>query len=135
MAYKIIDIEGVGETYAVKLNELGLKYAEDLLPVCRTPAQRKNLAEKTGISEKLILKWANHVDLYRIRGIGPQYAELLECAGVDTVRELTHRVPEKLLAKLEEVNAQKHLSGRVPALKEVRRYIEEAKKLPAMLVY
>ncbi|MBP3438767.1 MAG: DUF4332 domain-containing protein [Sutterella sp.] len=135
MAYKVNAIEGVGEEYAAKLNELGIKYAADLLKASRTPAQRKLLAEKTGIEPKLILKWANHTDLFRIHGIGPQYAEFFEIAGVDTVKELSHRVPENLLAKLEAVNAEKQLTKRVPALKELRRYVAEAKKLKPILEY
>lgn len=135
MAYKVIAIEGVGEEYAKKLNEIGIKYAEDFLESVRTPAQRKEIAEKTGISPKLIMKWANHCDLMRINGIGPQYAEFLEVAGVDTVKELSHRVPENLLAKLEEVNNVREMTKRVPALKEVRRYVKEAGELPPVLEY
>jgi predicted flap endonuclease-1-like 5' DNA nuclease len=81
------------------------------------------------------LKWANHCDLYRINGVGPQFAELLECAGVDTVKELKHRVAENLQKKLEEVNAQKNLTNRVPAVSEVQKMIDQAKELPAKMEY
>lgn len=135
MNYKIIDIEGVGEAYASKLNEAGINTVEEYLEACVSPVGRKNLAEKTGISGKLILKWANHADLFRIRGIGPQFAELLEAAGVDTVKELRHRNAESLAAKLEEVNEEKHLTHRVPAVKEVEKMIEEAKELAPKLTY
>ena len=86
MNYKIIDIEGIGEVYAPKLIAAGIETVEQLLDACETPTGRKIIAEKTGISEKLILKWTNHADLFRINGIGPQFAELLEAAGVDTVK-------------------------------------------------
>ena len=102
MAYKIIDIEGVGEVYAAKLTAVGIEKVEQLLEKCAAPAGRKALAEQTGIADGLILKWANHADLFRIKGVGPQFAELLEASGVDTVKELKHRVPENLQAKLED---------------------------------
>ena len=135
MAYKIIDIEGVGEVYAEKLIAAGITKVEELLEKCAAPAGRKALAEKTGISEKLILKWTNHADLFRINGIGPQFAELLEASGVDTVKELKHRVAENLQKKLEEVNAQKNLCNRVPAVSEVQKMIDQAKELPATMTY
>ena len=133
--YKIVDIQGVGEVYAEKLIAAGIKDTDALLAKCAKPAGRKALAEETGISPKLILTWTNHVDLYRIQGVGPQFAELLEAAGVDTVKELKHRVPENLQKKLEEVNAQKNLTNRVPAVKEVEKMIEQAKELPAVMEY
>lgn len=102
---------------------------------CAKPAGRKELAEKADISPKLILTWTNHADLMRIDGVGPQFAELLEAAGVDTVKEFKHRLAENLQPKLEEINAQKHLVGRVPALKEVEKMIAQAKELPAVLEY
>ena len=133
--YKIVGIQGVGEVYAEKLIAAGIKDTDALLAKCAKPAGRKALAEETGISPKLILTWTNHVDLYRIQGIGPQFAELLEAAGVDTVKELKHRVAANLQAKLEEVNAEKNLTNRVPAVKEVEKMIEQAKELPAAVEY
>ena len=135
MAYKIIDIEGVGEAYAEKLIAAGVTTTDALLKKCAVPAGRKALAEETGISDKLILKWTNHADLIRIHGVGPQFAELLEAAGVDTVTELKHRVPANLQAKMEEVNAQKNLVNRVPSEKELTKMIAEAKELPAAVEY
>lgn len=135
MSYKVIDIEGVGEVYASKLNQAGIETAEELLELCATPAGRKALAEKTDISGALILKWANHTDLYRVPGIGPQFAELLEAAGVDTVKELRHRNPAPLAAKLEEVNEVKKLTRRVPSEKEVAKMIEAAKELEPKMTY
>lgn len=135
MAYKVNMIAGVTDEYAIQLNNRGIKYAEELLGLVRTPAQRRELAEATNIPAKDILRWANHCDLMRIHGIGPQYAEFFEVAGVDTVKELSHRVPENLLAKLEEVNASHQMTKRVPALKEVRRYVKEANELEPLLEY
>ena len=102
MAYKIIDIEGIGEAYAAKLEAAGVKTPEDLLAACASAKGRKEMAEKTEISEKLILRWTNHADLFRIKGVGPQFAELLEAAGVDTVKEFRHRVAANLQKKMEE---------------------------------
>lgn len=135
MAYKIIDIEGVGEVYAQKLIAAGINTPEQLLEKCAAPKGRKELEEATEISGKLILKWTNHADLFRIHGVGPQFAELLEAAGVDTVKELSHRVPANLVAKMEEVNAEKNLVGRVPSVKEVEKMVAEAKTLPATMSY
>jgi len=135
MNYKIIDIEGIGEVYAPKLIAEGVETVEQLLERCAAPAGRKELAEKTGISEKLILRWTNHADLFRIEGIGPQFAELLEASGVDTVKELRHRVAANLAAKLQEVNDEKHLCGRVPAEVEVQRMIDQAKELEPKMTY
>ena len=135
MTYRIIDIEGIGEAYAPKLQAEGIKTVDQLLDWCGTPKGRKHLAEKTGISEKLILKWTNHADLFRIKGIGPQFAELLEAAGVDTVKELRNRVAANLAAKLVEVNEQKHLCRRVPVESEVQRMINQAKELDPRMTY
>ena len=135
MNYKIIDIEGIGAVYAEKLVAAGVNTTDELLEKCAKPAGRKALEEATGISGKLILTWTNHADLMRIDGVGPQFSELLEAAGVDTVKELQHRVPENLQAKLEEVNAKKNLVNRVPALKEVEKMVAQAKELPAVMEY
>ena len=135
MTYKIVDVEGIGPVYAEKLVAAGIDNTEKLLDKCSKPAGRKALEEETGISGKLILTWTNHCDLMRIDGIGPQFSELLEAAGVDTVKELKHRKPENLQPKLEEVNAEKKLVRRVPALKEVEKMIAQAAELPAVMEY
>ena len=132
---KLSEIEGIGESYAKKLEKAGLKTTEDLLKKGATPKGRKEIAKLTGISEKLILKWVNHADLFRIKGIGKQYAELLEAAGVDTVVELAKRVPENLLKKMEEVNKKKKLVRLLPFLKQVKKWVEQAKKLPRKINY
>ncbi|MDY6302284.1 MAG: DUF4332 domain-containing protein [Bacteroidales bacterium] len=135
MNYKIIDIEGIGEAFASKLMAENIDTVEQLLDRCAAPAGRKELAEKTGISEKLILRWTNHADLFRVDGIGPQFAELLEAAGVDTVKELRHRVPANLASKLVEVNEEKHLCRRVPVESELQRMIDQAKELEPRMTY
>ncbi|MCI7310949.1 MAG: DUF4332 domain-containing protein [Prevotella sp.] len=135
MSYKVIDIEGVGEVYAEKLKAAGIITADQLLEKCAKPAGRKALAESTEISPKLILKWANHADLFRVKGVGPQFAELLEAAGVDTVKEFRHRVAANLQPKLEEKNNEKNLCNRVPAISELEKMIAHAKELPVVLEY
>ena len=135
MDYKIIDIEGVGEVYAEKLIAAGIEKVSQLLDMCAAPKGRKELAEKTGISEKQILRWTNHADLFRINGVGPQFAELLEAAGVDTVKEFRHRVAENLQPKLEEINAEFHICGRVPAVTEIQKMIDQAKELEPKMTY
>ena len=135
MDYKIVDIEGVGEVYAEKLVAAGINKVSELPEKCAAPKGRKELAEATEISEKLILRWANHADLFRINGVGPQFAELLEKAGVDTVKEFRHRVAENLQPKLVEVNEQYHICGRVPALSEVQKMIDQAKELEPKMTY
>lgn len=135
MAYKIEQIEGIGEVYAEKLNAVGIATTEDLLAKCAKKAGRDKVAEETGISGKLILKWTNHADLMRINGIAGQFAELLEAAGVDTVKEFRHRVAANLQPKMVEVNEQKNLCNRVPAVSELERMIEQAKELEPLITY
>ena len=135
MAYKIIDIEGIGDVYAAKLNEAGVKTTDDLLDNCATRAGRRKVAEATGISEKLILKWTNHADLFRIKGVAGQFAELLEAAGVDTIKEFRHRVPANLYAQMEAVNAEKNLVNRVPSVKEIEKMVAQAKEMEPMVKY
>ena len=131
----LIDIEGIGEAYAAKLKEAGATTQEKLLEAGSTPKGRKELAEKTGISDALILKWVNHCDLARIKGIGGEYSELLEAAGVDTVPELAGRKPENLHAKMVEVNTAKKLVRNLPVLKQVEDWVSQAKSLPRAVNY
>ncbi len=135
MTYKVIDIEGIGEIYANKLITAGIETVDHLLENTCTPRQRAELSEKTGISPKLILRWANHADLFRIKGIGPQFAELLEASGVDTVKELRHRNAVNLAAKLEEVNNEHKLTRRVPSETELQKMIDEANAIEPALIY
>lgn len=135
MANNIKDIEGVGDVYAEKLNAAGIKTTADLLEKGKTKKGRIQIAEETGISEKLILKWTNHSDLFRIKGIAGQFAELLEAAGVDTVKEFRHRVPANLHAKLLTTNEAKNLCNRVPSITELEKMIAQAKELEPMITY
>ncbi|BCX16753.1 MAG: ferredoxin [Geminicoccaceae bacterium] len=131
--YKVVEIEGIGPTYAAKLQAANIATTADLLRACADSKGRKALAQSTGIDEARLLKWANMADLMRIKGVGKQYAELLEAAGVDTVKELKQRVPANLAAKMAEVNAARKLTRAVPAEKMVARWIEQAKSLPPAL--
>ena len=135
MGYKIDQIEGIGAAYAEKLNAAGIKTTEDLLEKCASRKGRLAIAEETGISAKLILKWTNHADLFRINGIAGQFAELLEAAGVDTVKEFRHRVPANLQPKLEAGNAEKNLCNRVPSVTELEKMIAQAKELQPLITY
>ena len=135
MGYKIEQIEGIGAVYAEKLQTAGVKTTEDLLEKCASRKGRLAIAEETGISAKLILKWTNHADLFRINGIAGQFAELLEAAGVDTVKEFRHRVPANLQPKLEAVNAEKNLCNRVPSVTELEKMIAQAKELQPLITY
>ena len=131
----LVDIEGIGETYAVKLKAAGATTLEKLLEMGSTPKGRKDLAEKSGISDALILKWVNHADLFRIKGVAGEYSELLEAAGVDTVVELAKRKPDNLLARMQEVNTAKKLVRNLPVLTQVTDWVEQAKKLPRVVTY
>lgn len=131
----LINIEGIGPKYAEVLSTVGIKSVGALLKAGATVKGRKGIAEKTNISEKLILEWVNLADLFRIRGLGEEYTDLLEEAGVDTVVELATRNPANLILKLKEVNEQKNLVRRLPSVKQVTDWINQAKELPRMVFY
>lgn len=131
MSYNIIDIEGIGPTYAAKLNAIGIKTTNDLLEKGSTKKGRETIAASCGIPESLILTWVNHSDLFRIKGIAGQFSELLEGAGVDTVKEFAQRNPENLFVKLTETNEKFGLSGRIPSVESLKQMIEIAKTLEA----
>ncbi len=135
MAYKIEQVEGIGESYAAKLREAGINTTDDLLEKCATRSGREKVAEATGISGKLILKWTNHADLFRIKGVAGQFAELREAVGVDTVKELRHRVADNLAPKLVAINDEKNLCNRVPSVTEIQRMIDQAKELEPIVSY
>jgi predicted flap endonuclease-1-like 5' DNA nuclease len=136
MAKRLLDIEGIGAKYARQLEEAGVKSQEDLLEAGGTPKGRKDLEAKTGLSGKLILKWINRADLARVKGIGEEYADLLEQAGVDTVPELAQRSPANLHAKIEEVAAEKQNAvRRLPSKSEVEKWVAQAKQLPRAVFY
>lgn len=135
MSYDMDYIEGVGPVYAEKLKAVGIDTPKALLERGATPRGRQEIAAATGISDKLILKWVNHVDLYRIKGIGSEYADLLEIAGVDTVVELATRNPANLYQRLVSVNMEKRLVRKVPFPSQVEGWIEQAKQLPRVVTY
>ena len=133
--YKIEDVEGIGSVLGEKFRAAGVKDTDALLKSALTSSQRKALAEKTGLSEARVLKFANMVDLYRVGGVGSEYAELLEVAGVDTVPELATRNAASLTQAMAAVNQEKKLTRQVPTESEVAKWVEQAKGLPRMLEY
>ena len=135
MDYKIIDIQGIGPAYAEKLTAVGIMKVSQLLAKGKTAKGRKELEEETGLRHDLILTWVNHADLFRVKGIGPQFAELLEAAGVDTVKELAHRNAANLEKAMLEVNEKEHRTRRVPTVAELQKMIDQAKELPGEVSY
>jgi predicted flap endonuclease-1-like 5' DNA nuclease len=135
MNYRIEDIEGIGKAYAEKLSTANIATTGDLLEFCKTPQGRESVSKTTGISSTQLLKWTNLADMMRVSGVGSEYSELLEAAGVDTIKELRNRNAENLAAKMEEVNAAKKLTRTTPSAKAVQEWIENAAKLPPMITY
>lgn len=132
---KLISIEGIGEVYDAKLKEIGIQSVESLLKKGATPKGRKDLAAASGISDTLILEWVNRADLFRIKGVGEEYSDLLEASGVDTVVELAKRRADNLYAKMVEVNGEKKLVRQLPTQTMVESWIEHAKQLPRIVSY
>jgi predicted flap endonuclease-1-like 5' DNA nuclease len=132
---KIIEIEGIGESYAEKLITAGISSVESLLEKGASAAGRKKIEEQTGISHTLILRWVNHADLFRIEGVAGEYAELLEASGVDSVPELAQRKAENLFAKMAEVNETKKLVRKIPAESQVAKWVAQAKALPKIVTH
>ncbi len=133
--HSVIDIEGVGAVYSRKLHEAGVATTEALLEKGATPEGRTGLAEATGIGHRRILKWVNRADLFRVKGVGEQYSDLLAEAGVETVLELAQRRPDHLHQKLAETNQSKRLVRVLPDLAVVAGWVEEAKRLPGVVRY
>ncbi len=131
----LLRVEGIGEVYAQKLSDAGIKTTNALLKQGATPKGRKEIAENSGSSETLILEWVNHVDLFRIKGVFEEYADLLEEAGVDTVKELAQRNPANLYKKLGEVNDQKKLVRQLPGKSQVENWVAQAKQLDRAVFY
>jgi len=132
---KIQEIEGIGPTYGEKLAGIGINDTDTLLAKGKTPAGRKEIAETTGLSDKHVLKWVNMADLFRITGVGPEFAELLEVAGVDTVVELGQRNADNLATKMAEVNEEKKLTRRVPNSNDVTNWVNQAKSMERGIEY
>jgi len=132
---RVEEIVGIGPTYAKKLKDARIKTTDELLGAGGTKQGRKELSEKTGISETIILEWVNMADLFRIKGIGEEYSDLLKEAGVSTVVELARRNPENLHETLVGVNEAKKLVRRTPTLNQTKDWIEQAKILPRKVEY
>jgi predicted flap endonuclease-1-like 5' DNA nuclease len=135
MSYPITDIEGVGPDEAALLKKVGIRTSARLLEAAKSPKGRKQLALRTGIDEKRLLKWANMADRMRIKGVGEDYAKLLRAVGVDTVRELKHRNAQKLAKAMADANAKRRLVQFLPSPKAVSRWIDHARKLPLKISY
>jgi predicted flap endonuclease-1-like 5' DNA nuclease len=131
----LINIEGIGKKYAEKLAKVGVRTTRSLLEKAATKKGRRDLADISDISEKLILEWVNLADLFRIKGVGEEYSDLLEEAGVDTVVELSKRRADNLYQAMLDTNAKKKLVRRPPALSMVEDWIKQAKKLPRVVQY
>lgn len=132
---EICEIEGIGPAYGAKLEKAGIKTPAELLAQGAHPEGREAIAKATGIAEKLIRDWVNRVDLTRVNGIGPQFADLLEESGVDTIPDLAQRNAANLYKKVIQVNEARHLASRDPSMSEVERWIKEAKSLPRVVTH
>ena len=130
-------VEGIGKKYRKQLLKAGISTTDSLLKNGATRKGRNQIAKDTGISAKMILEWVNHADLFRIKGVGAQYAELLEASGVDTVVELAKRVPENLHAKMSEVNSRgkKRLVRQLPAVSMIKKWVQQAKRLKKIVTH
>ena len=135
MIYKIQDIQGIGPAFAEKLIAIGIETVDQLLEKGADPKGRQAIEDATGIDHGRVLTWVNHADLFRVDGIGPQFSELLEASGVDTVKDLRNRNAANLAAKMLEVNEEKHLTRRVPVEKELQKMIDCAKALEPKVTY
>lgn len=133
MSYKIEEIEGIGPEYGKKLREVDIQTTEDLLRRCGDKKGREGVSTETSISEKHLLEWVNLADLMRINGVGEEFADLLEEAGVDTVKELATRNAENLTEAVKEANDKKHLTDRVPSAETIQGWIDEAKGMDPMV--
>lgn len=130
---KVAEIEGIGRANAALLSKAGIDTLEGLLEKGRTREGRRQIVAASGCSDKQVLRWVNMADLFRIEGVGQEYSDLLEAAGVDTVKELGHRVPENLVGTMTKVNEQRKLVRKLPTQAQVTRWVEQAKKLPAVV--
>ncbi len=131
----LIEVEGIGEVYAQKLKDAGVQNTDQLLEKGATPKGRQELEQATGIGGKMILTWVNHVDLFRIKGVGEEYADLLEAAGVDTIPELAQRKAENLYQKLVETNEAHKRVRKMPTQEQIADWISQAKALPRKINY
>ncbi len=135
MAVSINKLRGISFEFQMRLKTQRIYNSDQLLEATRTPAGRKSVAEKMHVETRLILEWANRADLARVQGIGGVFSDLLEQAGVDTVKELAARRPDNLHAKLVETNTNRRVAGRAPTLKAVEAWVAQARELPKVLEY
>ena len=135
MGYKIQEIEGIGPKYGEQLAAVEISTTDDLLKICCDAKGRKAIAAKSDLTTKQLLKWANMADLMRISGVGSEFSELLEAAGVDTVKELATRRADNLAAKMAEVNTTKKLTRAVPSETVVSKWVTQAKSLPPVITH
>jgi predicted flap endonuclease-1-like 5' DNA nuclease len=135
MTYPISDITGIEPSMVTTLKSVGIRTTTAFLEAAKNPKGRKRLAETTGLTEKNILRWANVADRMRIKGVGEEYAELLQAAGVDTVKELKYRNPAKLAKAMREANTKRKLVRVLPSDRAVERWIEQAKRLQLKITY
>ena len=135
MSYPLTDLDGVDEATARLLKRAGIRTTGALLEAAKDAKGRRALANRTGLDDRLLLKWANTADRMRIKGLGADYAALLHAAGVETVRELKHRNAARLARALADANAERKLVLFLPSEKAVTRWIEQAKTLPLKITY
>lgn len=133
MSYTIEEIEGIGKEYGDKLRAVDIQTTADLLRRCGTKKGREGVSTESGVSEKLLLDWVNRADLMRINGVAEEYADLMEVAGVDTVKELATRNADNLAEALATANAEKKCTDRVPSAETVKKWIDEAGTMEAMV--
>jgi predicted flap endonuclease-1-like 5' DNA nuclease len=131
---RIDEVEGIGPAYAAKLEKAGVTSTDDLLEQGAKPSGRARLAADSGIDGGLILEWVNHVDLMRIKGVGSEYSDLLEAAGVDSPAELARRNAANLATTFQELDAARpDMVRRVPSEKEIQGWIDQSKDLPKVV--
>jgi Domain of unknown function (DUF4332) len=135
MSYPITDIDGINGEVAVVLKSVGIRSTDRLLEAARAVKGRKELAAKTGFGEKQLLYWANVADRMRIKGVRKEYSELLQAAGVVTVKELKYRNPGNLAKAMADANKKRKLVRVLPSEKVVKRWIENARLLPLKITY
>lgn len=135
MSVTLGELRGITDAVLNALKGQGLGDSDALLEAAKTPQSRKSLASAAGVESTAILELANRADLARIKGIGRVYSDLMEEAGVDTVKELAKRLPANLHAKLIEINSTRQFTQRPPSVEQVSDFIEQAKSLPGMLEY
>lgn len=128
-------IEGIGPAYEKKLKESGIRSVSALLLACATRKSRAELSYKSDVSEKLLLKWANFADLMRVRGVGTDYAEILEYCGVETINDLTSAKSDILCDKIRQANSTKSFVRKLPTQTQLENWIRQAKNLPRIINY